>query len=108
MTQVNPHGRSAMQTAAATVDLAGIRSAISRMVADVAGVDPEGLTPSTTLDTIGIDSLLIVEVVVAIEKEFGVKIPPSAFRKDIFTVGRTCEVLGDFVAGGLAAGPARA
>ena len=96
-----------METAVQTIDITAIQSAIARMVADVAGVDPAVLRPDTTLDTVGIDSLLIVEVVVAIEKEFGVRIPPSAFRQDIFTVGRTCEVLGDFVAGGLAAGAPR-
>ena len=97
-----------METGATTRDVEAIRSAIVRMVADVAGVDPATLLPETTLDTIGIDSLLIVEVVVAIEKEFGVKIPPSAFREDIFTVGKTSEVLGDFVAEGLGVGSARA
>jgi len=106
--QFHPHWRSAMEAAVPTTDVDAIRSAIVRMVADVAGVDPATLRPETTLDTVGIDSLLIVEVVVAIEKEFGVKIPPSAFRKDIFTVGKTCEVLGDFVAEGLGVGSARA
>jgi acyl carrier protein len=97
-----------METGAPTRDVGAIRSAIVRMVADVAGVDPDTVRPETTLDTIGIDSLLIVEVVVAIEKEFGVAIPPSAFRDDIFTVGKTSEVLGDFVAEGLRVGSARA
>lgn len=96
-----------MQTAAQTIDTATIQSAITRMVADVAGVDLATLSPDTTLDTVGIDSLLIVEVVVAIEKEFGVRIPPSAFRQDIFTVGQTCEVLGDCVASGLVSGAPR-
>ena len=97
-----------METGVPVTGVDAIRSAILRMVADVAGVDPATLRPETTLDTVGIDSLLIVEVVVAIEKEFGVTIPPSAFRDDIFTVGKTCEVLGDFVAQGLGVGSARA
>lgn len=96
-----------METAVQTAEIVAIQSAIARMVADVAGVDPATLSPETTLDTVGVDSLLIVEVVVAIEREFKVRIPPSAFRQDIFTVGRTCEVLGDFVANGLAAGAPR-
>ena len=78
-------------------DVAAIRGAIGRMVADVAGVDASTLKPETALDAIGIDSLLIVEVVVAIEKAFGVEIPPSAFRRDIVTVGGVCAVLADYV-----------
>ena len=90
----------------APIDVPAIRAAIFGMVADVAGVDPSTLTPETTLDTIGIDSLLIVEVVVAIERAFGVRIPPSAFRADIFTVGSVGDVLADYVAEGLAGGRA--
>ena len=97
-----------METGVPATGVDAIRSTIVRMIADVAGVEPATLRPETTLDTIGIDSLLIVEVVVAIEKEFGVTIPPSAFRNDIFTVGKTSEVLGDFVAEGLLVRSARA
>lgn len=93
-------------TIQAPIDTAAIRSAIAGMVADVAGVEPSTLAPDTALDAVGIDSLLIVEVVVAIQKAYGIQIPPSAFRKDIFTVGGICEVLGDFVADGLRAGSA--
>jgi len=49
-----------------------------------------------------------VEVVVGIQRRFGVQVPPSEFRADIRTVGQVCEVLGAFVHGTLSAEPVAA
>jgi len=67
------------------------------------------LAASLLLMTIGGSGMYSVTVVLPrIQEEFGVAIPPSAFRDDIVTVGKTCEVLGDFVAERLGAGSEKA
>jgi acyl carrier protein len=44
---------------------------ITAILSDVAGVDPADITPQTPLADLGVDSLLMVEVVVAAEDRFG-------------------------------------
>jgi acyl carrier protein len=83
------------------IDIDIVRAAIRDLIADVAGVPANDLEPATNLDAIGIDSLLIVEVVIGIERRFGVGVPPSAFRGDIHTVSEVCDALGAFVCGEL-------
>jgi acyl carrier protein len=78
-------------------DVESIAQSIKALVADVAGQEPESIADSTGLDTLGIDSLLIVEVVVGIQRRFGVQVPPAEFRSDIRTAGQLCDVLGAFV-----------
>ena len=87
-----------MQSAPIPHDLDTIRSVIRSLIADVAGLPPGAVTDDVGLDEIGIDSLLIVEVVVGIQRELGVGVPPSEFRVDIRTVGDVCDLLGNYVA----------
>jgi acyl carrier protein len=44
---------------------------ITAILSDAAGVDPAGITPQASLADLGVDSLLMVEVVVAAEDRFG-------------------------------------
>jgi acyl carrier protein len=83
------------------IEIDTVRAAIRDLIADVAGVPANDLEPTTSLDALGIDSLLIVEVVIGIERRFGVGVPPSAFRGDIHTVSEVCDALGAFVCGEL-------
>jgi len=78
-------------------DAETIASAIKGLVADVSGQPANEIDDSTGLDALGIDSLLIVEVVVGIQRKFGVQVPPSEFRGDIRTVGDVSQALGAFV-----------
>ena len=56
-------------------------------------IDPETITPDTNLiDDIGADSLDIVELIMALEDEFGVKISDEDAVK-LDTVGRICDYL---------------
>lgn len=54
------------------------------------GVETESLTGDTTLESLDLDSLLIVELSVAVEKEFGVVLDETQLAPER-TVG---EVLG--------------
>jgi acyl carrier protein len=85
-------------------DVDTIARAVKALVADVAGQAPESIDATTPLEAVGIDSLLIVEVVVGLHKRFGVQVPPSEFRADIRTVGEVCRVLAEYVHARLSAG----
>ena len=56
-------------------------------------IDPETITADTSLiDDIGADSLDVVELIMALEDEFGVKISDEDAAK-LDTVGRICDYL---------------
>lgn len=78
-------------------DIDEIAGAIKALVADVAGQEPETIDEAADLEALGIDSLLIVEVVVGIQRRFGVQVPPSEFRAGIRTVGQVCQALSTYV-----------
>ncbi|NJP51192.1 acyl carrier protein [Streptomyces sp. SBST2-5] len=52
------------------------------LVADKLGVDPEQLTPTATFDALDLDSLLLIELSVIVEKEFGVQLDETALSPD--------------------------
>ncbi len=78
-------------------DLGTVEKTIRALVADVAGQPVESIDDTTGLDALGIDSLMVVEVVVGIQRSFEVEVPPSEFRADIRTVGDLTRSLGAFV-----------
>jgi acyl carrier protein len=78
-------------------DMASISTTIKALVAEVAGQPPDTIDDATGLDAIGIDSLMVVEVVVGIQRRLGVQVPPSEFRADIRTVGDLTRSLGTYV-----------
>jgi acyl carrier protein len=51
-----------------------ILAALTEILSGVAGIDQADITPQTTLAELGIDSLTMVEVVVAAEDRFGLLI----------------------------------
>lgn len=60
--------------------------------------EPDGLTPGTTLESLGIDSLGLAEVIFAIEESFDVSVPfnanePDAGGLDLSTVGSVCRAV---------------
>ena len=66
---------------------------VRRIVAEQAMVEPEVITPETTPEELGLDSLGLVEVVFGIEEAFDVTIPynandPAESDFDISTFGQ--------------------
>ena len=86
-----------MVTAVKYTDLETVKAVIGDLIAEVAGAPRERVAPDTFLEALGIDSLLIVEVVMGIQRKFGVQVPPSQFRSDIRTVAQVCNALGAYV-----------
>lgn len=64
-----------------------ILAGLAEILEEVAGVSPAEVTPEKTfIDDLDVDSLSMVEVVVAAEERFGVKIPDDDV-KGLKTVG---------------------
>lgn len=60
---------------------------VNTIVTDQLGVDRESLTPEANLlDDLGADSLDVVELVMALEEEFGIEVPDDDVE-NIRTIG---------------------
>lgn len=60
---------------------------VTRLIIEHLGIDPEKVTPEASFrDDLSADSLETVELVMALEDQFGIEIPDDAAH-DIHTVG---------------------
>ncbi|RJQ81315.1 acyl carrier protein [Amycolatopsis panacis] len=75
-----------------------IRTGFAAILDEVAGTDVDEVTMERSFEELDIDSLLMVEVVVAAEDRFGVSIPEDSLAK-VTTVG---DIVG-LIQGNLAA-----
>ena len=80
-----------------------IRDRIVAIIARQAMLDPEQITPQSTPADLGIDSLGLVESVLAIEEAFGISIPfnanePEQSDFDISSVGAIIAAVEKLVA----------
>ncbi|MBU0480813.1 MAG: DUF1493 family protein [Proteobacteria bacterium] len=65
-----------------------IRRQVIEVIAEEFELDPAQLTPEATLyDDLGLDSLDAVDLVVALEKSFGVKLANEEAIKSVRTMG---------------------
>ncbi|SNR79828.1 acyl carrier protein [Desulfurobacterium atlanticum] len=70
-----------------------IEEKVKELIADRLGVDPEEVTPEASfVEDLGADSLDTVELVMALEEEFGIEIPDEDAEK-IQTVGDAIEYI---------------
>ena len=60
------------------------------IVSEQLGVRKDEVKPESNLDDLGADSLDQVEIVMALEEEFGIEIPDAAAEK-LTTVGKAIE-----------------
>ena len=56
------------------------------VIRETAGLDDVEMKPESTLEEIGLDSLGTVEILVAVEDEFGIEVPDDAIES-LRTVG---------------------
>lgn len=54
---------------------------LKKIVFDLTGMNMENVTPKTKLNKLGMNSLVLVELVYAIEEEFDVEIPNAEILK---------------------------
>ena len=66
---------------------------VKAIIAEQLGVKPEEVTPSSSfIDDLGADSLDTVELVMALEEEFGIEIPDEDAEK-MTTVGEAIKYI---------------
>ncbi|MCR5704945.1 MAG: acyl carrier protein [Eubacterium sp.] len=66
---------------------------IANAIGEVLEIDPSTITPeSKFVDDLGADSLDVLEIVMGIEDEFGIKVPTDA-ATSIVTVGDAFEAI---------------
>jgi len=71
---------------------------VKAIIAEQLGVKPEEVTPQASfVDDLGADSLDTVELVMALEEEFGIEIPDEDAEK-MTTVGEAIKYIEDKVA----------
>jgi acyl carrier protein len=57
---------------------------VAKIIADTSEIDIDTITPeSHTIDDLGIDSLDFLDIVFAIDKEFGIKVPLEKWTQDV-------------------------
>lgn len=70
-----------------------VQSKVKEVIVEQLGVDPERVKPEASfIDDLGADSLDIVELVMAMEEEFGIEIPDEDAEK-LKTVGDVASYL---------------
>ncbi|MBQ7359182.1 MAG: acyl carrier protein [Lachnospiraceae bacterium] len=66
---------------------------LKQIIADVLNVDPEEITMTTTfMDDLGADSLDVFQIIMGIEEEFDIEVPPEKAEK-ITTVEEAVELI---------------
>ncbi|MBR6238709.1 MAG: acyl carrier protein [Lachnospiraceae bacterium] len=66
---------------------------LKKVIAEVLSVDPEEITMETTfIDDLGADSLDVFQIIMGLEEEFDIEIPPEKAEK-ITTVGEAVELI---------------
>ena len=57
---------------------------VAKIIADTSEIDIDTITPySHTIDDLGIDSLDFLDIVFAIDKEFGIKVPLEKWTQNV-------------------------
>jgi acyl carrier protein len=76
-----------------TVTAEQIRTEVKRLIAEVTEREPEEITDTALFaDELGVDSLMAMEVMVAVDKKYKINIPEDEFAK-IKNVDDTVEVV---------------
>ncbi|MEM6972588.1 MAG: phosphopantetheine-binding protein [Pseudomonadota bacterium] len=80
-----------------------VHDRVVAIIAEQAMVEPETVTPDTTVEDLGLDSLSLVEVVFGIEEAFDISVPfnandPTSSDFDIGTVGKIVDGVRQLIA----------
>ena len=76
---------------------------LSRILVQRYKLDPSRLTPDQPLESLGIDSLGMVEILFFIEEDFGVRLPPEGIT--FATLGEAAKHIDELIASQKAAAP---
>ncbi len=65
-----------------TAEKKDIENAIAGEIAMILGIDPGDVAPDTPLESLGMDSIRLVEVLIFIEKQYGIRLMDVGFDRD--------------------------
>jgi acyl carrier protein len=68
---------------------------IKDMIVEMKDLEPEEVTPETSIDELGLDSLDYVEIKVNVSREFLVTLTPTIFETKIKTIGQLCTYIAE-------------
>jgi acyl carrier protein len=68
---------------------------IRDMIVEMKDLEPEEITPETSIDELGLDSLDYVEIKVNVSREFLVTLTPALFETKIKTIGQLCTYIAE-------------
>ncbi|MEU9305513.1 acyl carrier protein [Streptomyces sp. NPDC048269] len=91
-------GRTPLETAASQACVtpdSGTRSRVKEIVASRLGQSPEDLDENATLETAMFDSLLMVETVTAVEREFGSSIDLASLADAVTPLTTLAQLMDD-------------
>ena len=72
---------------------------LKKVISEVLNVDPEEIRPETTfMDDLGADSLDVFQIIMGIEEEFDIEIPPEK-AESITTVEEAVNLIKSAVSG---------
>ena len=100
---MNPSGATAAEThdqdnhkrETANMDRSQVQSKMRDLLVEELGLDPSKITDEATFEEdLEVDSLGVVELLMALEDEFGVKIPDEE-AEDITSVGQAVDMVLD-------------
>jgi acyl carrier protein len=81
---VQPRGAAASARMFQDFAMATTFERVADIIAETSEIERERITPdSNTIDDLGIDSLDFLDIVFAIDKEFGIKIPLEKWTQDV-------------------------
>ena len=63
-------------------DAAAVEKALISEIATILGKEEDSITPQTPLKSLGVDSIRFVEIIIAIEKRFGIKLMEIGIDRD--------------------------
>ena len=75
-----------------------MQARVIECIAKEVRLDPKLLTPTATFDELGIDSLDVVNIVFALEDEFGLQIPDEFNLSDLEDIAGVHRAVAQFVA----------
>lgn len=88
----SPTGTAEEGTSSPTGTAEEVRDVIVGCIAELGEIDPSQVEPSSSLGTLDIDSLDLVEIAQILEERFGIVIEPD-HMKDVTTVGEAIDAV---------------
>lgn len=76
------HDKTGKHVSSNMIDKTEIERAITAETATILGIDDSDVTPHTKLESLGIDSIRLVELLIFIEKQYGIRLMDAGLDRN--------------------------